>query len=365
MEPRTDLQRYIVTGPGDVHTIALAVDGLQCGACVWLIESVLARQPGLLKGRVNMTTRRLNLTWNGPIEQAHTYVETIERLGYRLMPFDAAALEAADDRAGRALLRALAVAGFAAGNVMLSSIGVWAGLTHGMGPATRDLLHWLSALIAMPAIAYAGMPFFRSAIGALRQGRTNMDVPISIGVTLVTAMSLVETIQGGAHAYFDSAVSLVFFLLIGRVLDHRARGHVRAVAAQMLMLRCQDIAILQPDGSTRRCPAEQIPPAPPSSSPQANASAPTAKSSPAPPRSTPASSPAKASPDPSARGAESSPAWSTSATPSRCAPPRPAAPPCSPNASASSRPPRPAAAASSSWLTASPAATPPLSISAR
>src|SRR6185369_11434108 len=123
------------------------------------------------------------------------------------VPFDAAALTAAEDRTGRALLRALAVAGFAAGNVMLSSIGIWAGLVQGMGPATRDLLHWVSALIAMPAIAYAGLPFFRSACAALAQRRTNMDVPITVGVVLVTAMSLSETLRGGEHAYFDSAVT--------------------------------------------------------------------------------------------------------------------------------------------------------------
>ena len=113
-------------------------------------------------------------------------VDTIEGLGYRLVPFDAASLAAAPDSTDRALIRALAVAGFAAGNVMLLSIGIWAGevggLLHDMGPATRDLLHWFSALIAMPAIAYAGMPFFTSAAAALRQMRTNMDVPISLGV---------------------------------------------------------------------------------------------------------------------------------------------------------------------------------------
>jgi Cu2+-exporting ATPase len=79
-----------------------------------------------------------------------------------------------------------------------------------------------------------------------------MDVPISIGVVLVTGMSLAETIAGGAHAYFDSAVALLFFLLIGRVLDHRARGQARATAEQLLTLHATDVAVLQPDGSTVR-----------------------------------------------------------------------------------------------------------------
>ena len=110
-----------------------------------------------------------------------------------------ASLSAAQDETARTLLRALAVAGFAAVNVMLMSVGIWAGevggLLHDMGPGTRDLLHWVSALIAMPAIAYAGRPFFASAVAALRHGRTNMDVPISVGVILVTGMSLVQTMQ--------------------------------------------------------------------------------------------------------------------------------------------------------------------------
>jgi Cu2+-exporting ATPase len=257
---RWDLGRCVATAPDGTHTLTLAVDGLQCGACIWLIESALGREPDLLSGRVNMTTRRLRLTWHGAAEEAERFVSLVERLGYRLVPFDPAALAAARDRTGRMLLRALAVAGFASANIMLASVGIWAGFVQGMGPATRSLLYWESALIALPAIAYAGRPFFRSAWAVLRHGRTNMDVPISIGVLLVTGLSLSQVIQGGEHAYFDSACSLLFFLLIGRVLDHRARGQARASAEQLLALRGGDVAVLQPDGSTRRMVAESVPP---------------------------------------------------------------------------------------------------------
>ncbi len=257
---RWDLARHIETLPDGTRTLTLALDGLQCGACVWLIEQVLAREPGLLQGRVNMTTRRLRLAWRGALTDADHFVAAVERLGYRLVPFDPAAVAAADDRTGRMLLRALAVAGFASANVMTNSIAVWAGFDQGMGSATRSLLYWVSALIAMPAIAYAGRPFFRSAFAALRAGRTNMDVPVSLGVLMVTAMSLWETLQGGRHAYFDSVVTLLFFLLIGRVLDHRARGEARATAQQLLALRATDVAVLQPDGSVLRCAQESVAP---------------------------------------------------------------------------------------------------------
>ena len=261
---RPDLVRYIVTRDDGTYELTLAIDGLQCGACVWLIESILARESAVQIGRVNMTTRRLRLAWRGAAEDAARLVDLIERLGYRLVPFDTAMLAAAQDRSGRALLRAMAVAGFAAGNVMLISIGIWAGdragLLDDMGPATRALLHWVSALIALPAIAYAGMPFFASAAAALRHARTNMDVPISVGVILVTGLSLAQTIAGGEHTYFDSAVTLLFFLLIGRVLDHRARGQARATAEQLLTLRNSDVGVLGADGSvTRRAQHAVVP----------------------------------------------------------------------------------------------------------
>jgi Cu2+-exporting ATPase len=250
--------RHIVTEPDGSNTLELAVDGLSCGACVWLIESILAREPDLRTARVNMTTRRLRLRWRGDPARAAHFCAVVQSLGYRLAPFNPAAIAAASDATGRALLRALAVAAFAAANVMLLSLATWFGLTQHMGPATRDLLHWVSALIAMPAVAYAGQPFFRSAAAALRHGRTNMDVPISIGVTLVMALSLWQTMAGGPHTYFDSATALLFFLLIGRVLDHRARQHARFTAEQLLLLRATDAAVLQPDGTIQRIQADQI-----------------------------------------------------------------------------------------------------------
>ena len=172
-----------------------------------------------------MTTRRLDLAWRpGETDAGARWPRLVARLGYRLVPYDVRCLDASGAREEKELLRAMAVAGFAAGNVMLLSVSIWAGHAEGMGPATRTFLHWMSALIALPAIAYAGRPFFRAAVGALRARRVTMDVPISLGVLLASAMSLHETIVGGTHAYFDAAITLLFFLLVGRYLD---RPHPR------------------------------------------------------------------------------------------------------------------------------------------
>ena len=243
--------------PG-TEILHLMVDGVQCAACIWLIESVLARQPGVVQARINMTTRRLVLAWQSAATDAGTLVGLVQSLGYRLVPYDPERLGAQQSKVETELLWAMAVAGFSAGNVMLLSVAVWSGHVEGMGVATRDLMHWLSALITMPAIAWSARPFLRSAWQALRHRRTNMDVPISLGVCLATGMSLVETIRSAPHVYFDSAIMLLFFLLVGRYLDHRARGRARASAEHLLTLSGTAVTVLEADGRAVVVPPEQV-----------------------------------------------------------------------------------------------------------
>lgn len=165
--------------------LTLGVEGIHCAACIRLIENALGSEDGVTHARVNMSTNRVNMSWTGAREYGDHLATVVSNLGYRLHPLDKAA-DAVDEET-RSLLRAIAVAGFAAGNMMLISVGLWSTDSETMGMATRDLFHWLSALIALPTVLYAGQPFFRSAIAVLRQGHTNMDVPISIAVTLACA----------------------------------------------------------------------------------------------------------------------------------------------------------------------------------
>ncbi len=257
-EDSADVSAFVASGPGGEKSLSLMVDGLHCPSCVWLIERALQKQPGIVAARVNLTTRRLVVRWRGSAGDAQSYVALLQRLGYRAVPYDALQAAERGDAAERRLLRALAITGFAAANVMLLSISVWAGIDGEMGWATRDLMHWISALIALPAIAYAGQAFFGSAWRALAHGRTNMDVPISVGVILVSAISLYETAIGGTEAYFESATMLLFFLLIGRYLDLRARGKARSAAEHLLRMGTQPASVVAPDGSIRRVPASDV-----------------------------------------------------------------------------------------------------------
>ena len=253
-----DLASYIRAEPDGEKALNLMVEGIHCGGCIARIEKALGEEPGVTEARLNFTTRRLRLRWLGEESLGGALLARLEALGYRAVPYDPSQLGTRDRQESKALLKAMAVAGFAAGNIMLLSVSVWAGHAQGMDEVTRSLLHWVSALIALPTLAYAGRPFYASALGALRAGHTNMDVPISLAVTLTAGMSLFETMRSGPHVYFDSAVTLLFFLLVGRYLDRRARGRARSAAERLIALAGSAVTRLTADGGREVVPAERI-----------------------------------------------------------------------------------------------------------
>lgn len=244
----------------DEHALNLLVEGVHCANCIAKIERTLGGREEVSEARVNFSTRRLYVRWRGAADTAREIVDTVEGLGYGAIPFDPEILASQGSEESKTLLRAMGIAGFAAANVMLLSISVWAGLWSDMDASTRDFLHWLSALIALPAIAYSGRPFFRSALAALRGGRTNMDVPISLAVILAAVVSLVETIGGGVHTYFDASITLLFFLLVGRYLDLRARAEARRSAERLLLLRATSALVEADNGSVSYVAVEDLVP---------------------------------------------------------------------------------------------------------
>ena len=243
-------------GPGRKRLELLTPD-VHCGACLATIESALPRAPGVDSARVNLSLRRVTVEFDPARTDADGVVAALGRIGYAARPFDADAMRDVDrDAEGRDLLARLAVAGFASMNVMLLSVSVWSGAEA----ATRDLLHWVSALIAIPAVGFSGMVFFRSAARALAARRPNMDVPISLALLLAVGVSIFETAHSGRHAYFDAAVMLCFFLLIGRYLDHRTRRVARQAAAELGGLMAHSATLLSPDGARRVVAVEDLRP---------------------------------------------------------------------------------------------------------
>lgn len=256
-EAVTDWREFAETFAEGRQRLTVLVGAMHCAACLWLIEQALRAQPGVTAARLSGATKRLVIEWQGAPEAASQLVAVVTRLGYRCLPVTAEAIEQQGLAVERELLRAMGVAGFAAANIMLLSVSVWSGHGGEMTPGTRDLFHAVSALIAIPAIAYAGRPFFRSAVQTLRQGRSNMDVPISIGVILAVLVSVAEFLRSGPHAYFDAAITLLFFLLVGRYLDTRARGFAHRTAERLLAWTSHPVAVQTPEGIAHR-PAQRV-----------------------------------------------------------------------------------------------------------
>jgi Cu2+-exporting ATPase len=239
MTDTLDLTLYAKPSGDGTLGMDLAVEGISCGACITRIESAVKSLPGVTEARLNFTNRRLHVAWAEGALAPTQILQTLEAAGYHGYPFHPLRAEEEEAAEARRLTRALAVAGFAAMNVMLLSVSVWSGNHTDITPETRDFFHWASALIALPAAAYAGRPFFASAWRALRSGALNMDVPISLGVILALGMSVVETAHHARDAYYDSAIMLLFFLLVGRALEHAMRRKTRAVAGNLAALRSE------------------------------------------------------------------------------------------------------------------------------
>jgi Cu2+-exporting ATPase len=220
--------------------IMLSLPAAHCAACISTVESALMGQAGVKAARLNLTQRRVLIETEAAVEPA-SLIAALSRAGYEAYELDAGMLSSTEtDRVTRDLAMRLGVAFFSMMNVMLLSVAVWSG---GDG-ATRDMFHWISALIAIPTVAFSGRPFFASAVRALRAGRLGMDVPISLALILASAISLYETTQGGHHAYFDAAVMLCFFLLLGRYLDHRTRAIARSAAEELAALEVPRATVL-------------------------------------------------------------------------------------------------------------------------
>ncbi len=252
-----DPAAYIQKADGGLSQLSLIVDTIHCPSCIRLIEGNLNKLPGIETARVNLSTKRLFVLWDEMLTSASSIVKTLDDLDFPPTPFNPQLMINAGEKEDKALLRAVGVAGFAAANVMLLSVAVWSGVDD-MGPATRDLMHWVSALIALPAVAYSGQPFFRSAIAALKTRSLNMDVPISLAVLLAVGMSVSETLQSSNHAYFDASVMLLFFLLIGRYLDRRMRSKAQSAAQNLLSLRAIAATVINEDGTRISLPVESI-----------------------------------------------------------------------------------------------------------
>lgn len=239
---------------GTRRRLTLYVPDIHCAACIGRIERALGALGGV-EARVNFTRRTVTMAWAGNAFDPARGIALLRDLGYA--PQAVPTTTTVRDERGRELMRCLAVAGFGAMNVMLLSVSVWAGADG----TTAAFLNWFAALIALPCITYAARPFFQSAWSAVSGWRLNMDVPISLAILLASGLSLFQTASGhGEETYFDAAISLTFFLLLGRVLDHMTRERARLSVSRLAAMRAPFAHVLREDGTAAPVPVEAVRP---------------------------------------------------------------------------------------------------------
>lgn len=225
-------ERFIVGSADGTARIELYLEGVHCVACLWLIERLPELTQGVRETRLDITRSVVSVQWAPDEVALSTVARWLDRLGYPPHPYRASSLQEARKREDRRWLMRMGVAGATAGNIMLMSFALYSGDFFGMAAEYEHFFRYGSMLLALPAVFWAGEPFLRGAVNALRTRTAQMDLPIALGILAGFASGVVNTLRGAGDIYFDSVATLIFLLLVGRRLQQRQQ-RIAADAAEL------------------------------------------------------------------------------------------------------------------------------------
>jgi Cu2+-exporting ATPase len=233
-----ELQLYDNTDPrfaldADSRETTLAVEGIRCAACVWLIEQRLARLPGVESAQLNVATERLYVRWRQDTCQPGDILSALHTIGYAAYPYDAARHGEQQRRAAKTLGRQLFVAGLSMMQVMMYVAPAYLAEDGTLDDSMASLMRWASLLLTLPAICYSAQPFWRGAWAGLRSRALGMDVPVALGIAAAFGASVVATVRGQGDVWFDSVTMFIFLLLCSRHLELRARRQAGAALEKL------------------------------------------------------------------------------------------------------------------------------------
>ncbi len=236
----------------------LAVSGIHCGACVWLIERMAPLVPGWNNARIGMHDHSIEVTYDPSMVRLSEIAKTLAGIGYRVSPWTEGSQGERYRKENRARLVQIAVAGFCAMNAMWIAIGIYAGEFSGIAESQMMLLRTAGVLLALLAVCVPGRPFFVGAWAALRTRTPHMDLPIALGIGVGAVAGVVSLFVGHADVYFDSVAVLVFLLLVGRWVQFRQQ-HQAADAVSLLMRMSPPSAMqIDDEGGLQRVPADSL-----------------------------------------------------------------------------------------------------------
>ena len=242
---------FVRTLANDYKEANLLVEGIHCAACVWLIEHALKKMEGVEAAEVNLAHQRVLVRWNSKLLKLSAIMQQLGRLGYAAAPFNPETAEGSMQRSNRALLFRMAFAGFGVLNIMWISIALYAGAFTGIDVEHKQFFHWTSLVIATPVLIYSGWPFFRSAWAGLLQRHLTMDLPIAIGSAVTYLYSAWITWRQSGEVYFDTVVTFLFFILVGRYLEGLSKRNASSAALRLMELQPRLATLLGAEGEQR------------------------------------------------------------------------------------------------------------------
>lgn len=233
------------------RSIHLLIEGIHCAACVWLIETALRREPGVLAADVNLTGKKLRLRWDNQQTRLSQLLQRLADLGYAAVPFDPETAEGALARRHRSMVYRMAFAGFAMMNILWVSIALYAGAAD---DEFRNWFHWVGFALATPTLFYSGYPFLRNAVTGLKNWQLTMDLPIAIGATATYLYSSYITFTGSTQGevYFDTVVNFLFVILVGRYLETLSKRNALSATRRLLELQPKLANVVTVNGITVR-----------------------------------------------------------------------------------------------------------------
>ncbi|MBI5419057.1 MAG: heavy metal translocating P-type ATPase [Deltaproteobacteria bacterium] len=217
------------------HEATLAISGIRCASCVWVIERYLGRKPGVSLVRVNHATGRAKIRFRPGSAGIAEIASWIRELGYAPHPCETGELEESLRREKRDLLLRFGTAAFLSMQVMTFTTALYAGYFQGIEPKFLAWFQWLSFALTTPVIFYSGYPFLRNTLAGIRNRAPGMDTLVFLGSFSAYAYSAAMLVVGG-EVYFDTAGMIITLILLGRYLEAAARSRAKESIGRLVRL---------------------------------------------------------------------------------------------------------------------------------
>ena len=252
----TDL--YCQTASSGLSKVDLYLEGVHCAACVWLVEKTPSALHGVADCRLDLGRARATVLWDREQARLSDVARFLDSIGYTPHPYQGVDAQEVERREQRQLLIRLGVSGALAGNIMMLAFALYGGFLYGMARDVSQLFRWTSLLLALPAVLWCALPFYRGAWGALRTRSLHMDVPIAVGILAGFGWGLANTLRNQGEIYFDSVSLLVFLLLSGRYLQQRQQRHAARSAELLFALSPSSARLIADDEGVRTVPVATL-----------------------------------------------------------------------------------------------------------